>query len=280
MPISQSVQNRVELIKKPKLHIHYAKAHEASLEGNYEKAIFYLEKYALACPNKSEPSHLLGNTYSTIGAFVQAAKAYEKAIDNLDQNEEPWVAAILQYNYGNVLAYLQKHKKAVESYKIALKRSELPPRDIHKNIGNSYFSMADYKNAYKHYKHGSDIMQDEDLNLAMGNCKVLQGYFYEALKLYDGKIFLEQNQEFEHCGHNKSLVKEIIEILGKKATPIDRKENIVYFACPAKNMDNDNIRPFRFAGNQGNVGNIPGGRGYDGLKSFTVSIVPQNLKNL
>ena len=263
---------------------HHRRGYEALQQGHYEEAVLYFEQYARAAPEEAEPHHLLGNAYAEIRWFPEAVKAYEKgsqvyqkqgAFQKPPESKERWFACALHYNYGNALAAVGKHQKAEKMFQVALQGSSIPERRIHQNMGNSAFALGAYERAYEAFKRGKDFFAGADLNLAMGNCKALQGKFKEAKECYDAPLpFLSKRQGAEHCKKNGELITQIISILGECAQPCARKKRIVYFKYPARGaQEQKSWRPFRFTGMQGNTGNIPEGDGYEGLPSFAVVII-------
>ena len=263
---------------------HHRRGYEALKQGHYEEAALHFEQYARAVPEEAEPHHLLGNAYAEVHRFQEAVKAYERgsrvywdqgAFKKAPDSKVMWFACALHYNYGNALAAVGQHQKAEEMFGVALQGSGIPQRQVYKNMGNSAFTLGAYERAYEAFKRGKDLSEGADLNLAMGNCKVLQGKFKEAQECYDAPLpLLSKKQCAEHCRENGELIAEISSVLGECAQPCARKERIVYFEGPARGAQEQKSRsPFDFMGMQGNTGNIPGGDGYEGLPSFAVVII-------
>ena len=270
--------------KTRELNPHHKLGYEALQQGHYEEAALHFEQYAREIPDETEPHHLLGNAYAVIQRFQEAVKAYEKgsqvyqeqgAFQKAPDSAVMWFACALHYNYGNALAVLGKHQKAEEMFRMALKGSSIPERQIYKNMANSAFALGAYERAYEAFKRGKDLLEGADLNLAMGNCKAFQGKFKEAQECYNAPLPpLSEKQGAEYCKKNGELIAEIISVLGECAQPCARKERIVYFEYPARGAHaQKSWPPFRCAGMPGNVGNIPGGEGYEGVPSFAIVII-------
>ena len=207
-------------------------------------------------PFKIEPSkedHSKGNKLAANQQYQEASEAYTRAIGLLNHEKDPWLSAVLYYNRGNAFAALAKHKEAIKDFQMALKRdskSTSLKRATFKNMGNSRYELKQFELAYKDFEKAQEVMEESDMNLAMGNCLVEMGQFEKALSCY------MKNQSDQSPDNCEILCRQNRRIIVKHQTSLREVPRVF------------------LNGNQGNSGNIPYGGGYAGLYGPVVGKIP------
>ena len=269
---------------------HRDRGNRAYQAGRYENALAAYEAYGAAQPDVAQPYCLKGDALAALGRFEDANLAYTRAIENLDRpiylgkqvivNREfvgPMMSRALYYNRGNVRAAAGDHPGAVADFDFALQHGDDPKRDVLKNRGNSKYDLEMFAEAHRDFESAWLEREGSDAALAMGNCQVMTGEFEDALQRYLSGTAAGPEGSAAHCRANAEQVRRIMETLNGRAFRT-RREGLVVFVETAHLQGTP--PHFRFAGNQGNTGNIPsgmvtahGGKGYKGEKGFAVEIV-------
>ena len=276
---------------------HRDKGNRAYQAERYDDALAAYEAYEAALPDVAEPYCLKGDTLAALGRLADADLAYTKAIENLDHpihlangtvvNREliDTMARTLYYNRGNAHAATGDHPGAVADFDLAIQHADGPKWDILHNRGNSKFALGKFVEAHKDFELAWLERQRSNAALAMGNCRVMTGEFESARQQYLKGTTSEPEGAAVHCRANAEQVLQILQALNGREFRIRRSGGFVLVevhgwpSARSPTVFRGSAR-FPFAGNTGNIGNIPsgmvtahGGKGYKGGKGFVVDVV-------
>ena len=119
-------------------------------EGNYQKAISYLQETLNYLPDCAEALNSLGVIYKKMGKTERALSYYLKAIESDPNQPETYL------NIGNIFADAAKYDEAKDYF---LKAIEIDPylARAYNSLGNVYFSQGDLESALECYGKASKL---------------------------------------------------------------------------------------------------------------------------
>lgn len=125
---------------------------------NYVETVKYCKLAMESGEESSEIIEFLGLAYLKLGEYQESVKSWSRAAQLSKHSPE------VQYYFLLAQGHLAEKKgnvsDAVNFFEKAL-RSGNRSIDIHYKLGNLYFDMADYKNAYEHFRRVIDLQPDK-----------------------------------------------------------------------------------------------------------------------
>ena len=283
---ANTADKKLQLTPSLSLEQYRDRGNRAYQAGRFDDALAAYESYAAVLPDVAQPSCLKGDALAALGRFEEANLAYTKAVENLDRpiyfGEQVIVShevanmmsRALYYNRGNVRAETGDHQGAVADFDTALQQGVHPKVGVLYNRGNSKFALGMFEEAHADFEAACLEQEGSGAALAMGNCKVMMGAFEEALQRYVNGGAVQLGRSAAHCRENAEQVQQLLQTLNGHDYQVRREELIVFVEVKGA------AGHFPFAGNRGNIGNIPsgmvtahGGKGYGGAAGFAVVIV-------
>ncbi len=197
------------------------------IQGNYEKAIMYYQKYLKICEELGDKKGM-GSSFGNIGIVHQNQGNYEKAImyyqKSLKIKEELRDRKGMSTSYNNIGAihqYQGNYPKALEYYQKSLKiREELGDRKgmsgSYNNIGSIHNVQGNYPRAWEYLQKSLKI--DEELGdrmgmstcyINIGNIHYYQGNYPKALEYYQKSLKIK-----EELGEREGIAMTIGNIAG------------------------------------------------------------------
>ena len=202
------------------------------INNQYEEAFNAYTYYEQSSPGKLLPHIKIGMASTALGKLDKGHEAFTKAIDrfnldicniiddlkdmdNLKHNCKMSFFA-LHYLRGNLNAAMNKHREAIEDFKLALQHDiTIDLTYIFYDLGNSYYAIDEFAIARHYFNKAWLIKENSCLALAKGNCNVILRSFEAALKCYDRGKKLDPEAFARKCRSNyDNLDKILINISG------------------------------------------------------------------
>ncbi len=166
---------------------------------NYKEALVLLEK------NKAPENRLAyqkvtfyrGLELYTDGNFQEAYSLFKKSIA---ENKDAKFSARATFWKAETEYNLDQYNEAMLSFKQFLNTNEASTtpefKNVHYNLGYSYFKLKDYENAIKHFTDFISVGKDDkvrltDAYLRLGDCNFISAKYWPAMDAYNKTIELK-----------------------------------------------------------------------------------------
>jgi len=166
---------------------------------NYKEALVLLEK------NKAPENRLAyqkvtfyrGLELYTDGNFQEAYSLFKKSIA---ENKDAKFSARATFWKAETEYNLDQYNEAMLSFKQFLNTNEASTtpefKNVHYNLGYSYFKLKDYENAIKHFTDFISVGKDDkvrltDAFLRLGDCNFISAKYWPAMDAYNKTIELK-----------------------------------------------------------------------------------------
>lgn len=187
--------------KNPALFKDYTKYGFALVQvKNYEKAAEFLEKAVDSDPENTSAHLNLALSYQELGKNDASLAQYDVVF-----RQQPALHSI-RFDYGNLLADMDKNEAAIENYKIYIKNYPDDARAyqnigvVYKRLGNIDDTIANYQKALQLQKDKRDLTLVQDL----AKCYHMLEDYPNALKYYD-EVLASDSSNYD-IRYNKALV--------------------------------------------------------------------------
>lgn len=167
---------------------------------NYEKAAEFLEKAVDADPDNSSAHINLALSYQELGKNKLALSQYDVVF-----RQQPSLHS-LRFDYGNLLAEMDKEEAAIENYKIYI---ENYPQDAraYQNIAIVYRRLLKTDDAIANYEKALKLQKDKrniEIVKDLAECYHLNKDYANAIKYYDE--VLASNPDNYDVKYNKAVI--------------------------------------------------------------------------
>lgn len=167
---------------------------------NYQKAAEFLEKAVDAAPDNLAAHINLALSYQELGKNQLALAQYDVVF-----RQQPSLHS-LRFDYGNLLAEMNKDEAAIENYKIYIKNYPQDTR-AYQNIGIIYKRMLKINDAIANYEKALELQgdkKDAELIEDLAGCYHYNKDFANALKHYDEVLAIKPDNY--DVKYNKAVV--------------------------------------------------------------------------
>ena len=187
--------------KNPSAFKDYSKYGLALFETkNYEKAAEFLEKAVDADPDNFSAHINLALSYQELGKNNLALSQYDAVF-----RQQPSLHS-LRFDYGNLLAEMNKDEAAIENYKIYIENF---PQDVraYQNIAIVYKRILKIDDAIANYEKALKLQKDKrDIELVkdLAECYHLNKDYSTAVKYYD-EVLASEPDNYD-VKYNKAVI--------------------------------------------------------------------------
>ena len=256
--------------------------------GDAEGARGRLTSYTSKRPDDWAARLLLSNAYVDLKMYDDALGILDAAVERIGALPS-WQHHILYANRANARAAMGDHEQAVADYQHVLgPDSEVIYDHLFFNSGNSYFALGEFEDALADFEAcaGSAVAA-----FNAGNTCIALGRLGIAAKRFEAAQ--SEPRLSTNPLSNLKAVRDIMALIGTdqcevevQSTQTPNRQRPLRFVIRSDQLS-DGPRPFHFAGNVGNRGNIGwvevgewravGGQGFSGMDGMTVEVTSSSV---